>query len=143
MSVDRRLGRDLGDGGIIGWASLGLGLAACEQGDLVRARTALKEALSLFWARGMKWFVAGCLAGLAQVATREGQAEQVARLTGATEALLTLMGAPLPSGERAGYESAGVTAHAALGDDRFSAAWTAGQALSLREAVIEAVNVGA
>jgi predicted ATPase len=63
------LGRELGDGGIIGWACLGMGLTAVEQGDLVRAGTALREGLDCFWTRGMRWFVARCLAGLLGVAS--------------------------------------------------------------------------
>jgi non-specific serine/threonine protein kinase len=134
------LGRDLGDGGVIGWALLGLGLATCAQGDLERARATLAEGLALFWARGMRWFLAQCLAGLATVACRQGQALRAARLAGATAALLSRMAAPLPRSERVGYDRAVAPARAALGDDTFTAAWSAGQALPPEQAVAYALE---
>jgi predicted ATPase/DNA-binding XRE family transcriptional regulator len=134
------LGRGLGDDGVIGWASLGLGLAACEQGHLVRARTALVEGLSLFWVRGMKWFTARCLAGLAAVDAEEGTARRAARLAGATEALLSFIGASLPRGERASYGHAVDAARSALGDDAFADGFAAGHALPLEVAVMEALG---
>jgi non-specific serine/threonine protein kinase len=134
------LGRDLGEGGVIGWACLGLGQAACEHGDPVRAREALVEGLSLFWERGMRWFVARCLAGLTQVARLQGQAQRAVRVAGATEVLLACINAPLPRGDRVGFGRAVDASRAALGDEAFTVAWQAGQALPLAEAVTLALT---
>jgi tetratricopeptide (TPR) repeat protein len=134
------LGRELQDGGVIGWACLGLGLATCERGDAARALAALAEGLRLFQARGMRWFMARCLAGLTQVACLRGQMQRAAPLAGATEALLARMNAPLPRGDRAGYGRAVDAVRAALGNDAFTAAYQAGQALPLEQVVAAALD---
>jgi tetratricopeptide (TPR) repeat protein len=132
------LGRDLGDGGIIGWASLGLGLAFTEQGEQARAEAALVEGLDCFWTRGMRWFLARCLAGFVGVAGAQGQAQRAAWLAGATAALIEQTGAPLPRGERAPYARALATACAVLGEEAYAAAWAAGQTAPLEEVVASA-----
>jgi non-specific serine/threonine protein kinase len=133
------LGRELGEAGVIGWASLGLGQVATEQGELTHATAMLGEGLALFLARGMRWFMARCLAGLTQVACLQGHSQRAAHLAGATEALLALMNAALPRGERAGYGRAVDAARAALGDDAFTVAWQAGQTMLLEQVIAEAL----
>ena len=49
------------------------------------------------------------------------------------------IGAPLPPVDRANQEATGAAARAALGDDRFAAAWAAGRAAPLDEIVAEAL----
>jgi hypothetical protein len=126
-------------GGIRGWALLALGLAVADRGSLGHSSTVLAEGLRLFWERGMRWFMARCLAGLTQVASQQGQMQRTAQLAGGTEALLALMDAALPRGERAGYGRAVAAARAALADDAFTALYQAGQALPLEQVIAAAL----
>jgi non-specific serine/threonine protein kinase len=135
--------RDLGSGGSIGWALHGLGLSACKQGDQQRAGALLAESLTFLRVMGTKRGVACCLAGLAAVAGGQGQAQRAARLAGASAALFARLGAVLPRSERALFERTVATTRTALGEAAFVAAWAAGQALSLEEAIVEALTHGA
>ena len=71
-----------------------------------------------------------------------GRAEDAARLLGAAEAQRDALGniAALP--ERASYERAAATARGVLGEAAFAAAWAAGRALPLDEAIAEARRIG-
>jgi DNA-binding CsgD family transcriptional regulator len=64
-----------------------------------------------------------------------GRAEPAARLLGAEEALRQTIGAPPWPVEQAAYERAATEAWQRLGEAAFAAAWTAGQALSLDNAI--------
>jgi non-specific serine/threonine protein kinase len=135
------LARGLGDTGLIGWALLALGPALGEQGYYARAAHALAEGLAQFRARNMRWFAAQCLACLTEVAWARKQAQCAARLAGATDALLSFMGAPLPRGERIPYGRAVAAARVTLGDVAFTAAWTAGRAMALEETIALALEL--
>ena len=83
--------------------------------------------------------IASVLEGLAGVAA-DDQAEPAARLFGAAEALRAAIGAPLAPSERADYDRYVAATCAALGQEAFTAAWEAGRALSLDEAVAWALG---
>jgi DNA-binding NarL/FixJ family response regulator len=68
-----------------------------------------------------------------------GQPERAARLYGAAEALREAIGIPLPPYHRPEYEREVAVTREALGEDRFAAAYAAGRALSIDEAVAEAL----
>jgi hypothetical protein len=74
------------------------------------------------------------------VACAQGQPERATRLCAAVAAMRTAIGAPLPPPERATYDATVATARAALGEDTFAAAWAAGQALPLEQAIAEALG---
>jgi len=80
------------------------------------------------------------LEGLAATAAAEGRAERAARLFGATENWRSLVGFPLPPTHHTIYERDIATARAQLGDDAFAAAWAAGKALTLEQAIAEALD---
>ena len=84
--------------------------------------------------------MAGCLAGLAQVAGAAGDAEGAARLFGAAEALRQAIGAPIHPPESALYESCIEAVRCRLGRQAFEAAWAEGRALSLEQAVAFALE---
>ncbi|MGH2601604.1 MAG: ATP-binding protein, partial [Dehalococcoidia bacterium] len=84
--------------------------------------------------------VASSLQGMASVAAADGEAARAATLCGAADALRTALGVQLPAASRAKFDEALAVARAALGEDEFTAAWAAGQALSLEEAVAEALS---
>ena len=62
------------------------------------------------------------------------------RLWGAAEATRRLIGAPLPPNERPRYERLVAAVRTQLDEETFAAAWAAGQALSLEQAIAEALG---
>jgi hypothetical protein len=59
---------------------------------------------------------------------------------GAAEALREAMGTPIPPADRAEHEHNVVDVRAALDGESFAAAWAAGRAMSLEEAVCVALE---
>jgi hypothetical protein len=100
----------------------------------------LKESLAIFWELGNKEGIAKDLEGLAAVAFSEAQFERAARLLGSAEGLRGAMGTPLAPSDRAEHDRTAAAARAALGEDAFAAAWTAGQAMSPHEAAAFALQ---
>ena len=118
-------------------ALISLGHIARTQGQLARAVSRYRES---FMAWRMHPLGIPALEGLAGVAVTQGLAEQGARLFGATEALREAMGWPLPPVSRADYERDVAAARAQLGEATFAAAWAAGRALPLEQAITDALN---
>jgi DNA-binding NarL/FixJ family response regulator len=73
----------------------------------------------------------------------QGQPVRAAQLYGAASSLRTLLGAPLPPIDRPYYQQTVAAVRAQLDEPTFQNAWTAGQALTLEEAIAEAVQVKA
>jgi len=131
--------RELGD-------QFGIALLLTDMGGVAQARNAADqaarlygEALALSWKIGDKRRVAFCLEGLA---TAAGTCQRIraARLFGAAAALRDAIGAPLPPSEQADYERNLAAARA--GDaDTFMAAWRAGGAMGLEQAVEYALSL--
>src|SRR5262245_22619179 len=92
---------------------------------------------------GDKLRIAHCLAGLAGVVRSQGRSMPAARLFGATAALLDASGASLNPIGRAAYDRNLVAVRASMAEAAFEAAWVAGQALSLEQAIAEALRLGA
>ena len=78
------------------------------------------------------------LASVAVLAVGCGFPEAAARLLGAAGIQARALGAPFLLPQRTAYERATAAARAALGEDRFAAAWAAGQTLTREAAVAEA-----
>jgi tetratricopeptide (TPR) repeat protein len=142
LALFRELGRTSG----VAWSLSGLGSVALHQQEYARAATLLKESLALFRELGDKPGIgtrgglADCLERLARVAVAEGQPERAARLLGAAEALRDALGAPLPPADGAEYQRDVTVIRAGLGEEAFAAAWAAGRAMSLEEAVTVALQ---
>ena len=117
-----------------------LGLLASERSDHVRAATLHAEGLEKRWTAGAVEGVPFALADIAVLAVASGRPEPAARLFGAAEAAREAIGRSLDQPERGIYEGAVTTVRTVLGADSFAAAWTAGRALSLAEAVAEALS---
>ncbi len=130
--------RGLGEKYALADVLVGLGMALLAQGEYAQALPVYVESLGLFQAVGSAWGVAYGLEGVAGVVCARGEPERAARLCGAAAALRDAIGAPLPPEDRADYERIVAAARAALGDDAFAAAWAAGRALSLDQAIAEA-----
>lgn len=118
-----------------------LGDVAHGEGDYQAASKLYKESLVIRRQMCELQGIAVCLAGLAKVARAQYKMEQAAQLLGATTALLETMGGFLETADRLPYEEAVTAAQAALGNETFSMAWSAGQAMTLEQAVAYALGV--
>ncbi len=125
----------------IGCALQGLGFVAVEEGDLRRARECNQECLALYQEQKLTWGVAGAVWGFARVAAAEGKGELAARWLGAIDPHLALTGAMATPADRLEHERTLAAVHASLDDAAFDAAWNAGCALTLEQAVAEARQV--
>jgi predicted ATPase/DNA-binding CsgD family transcriptional regulator len=120
-----------------------LGRIALVQGAYERAIACYKESLTLRQETGEKEGIATALEGLAAVAGTQGQPVRAARLYGFAESLRALLGAPLPPIDRPAYQHTVAALRAQLDGPSFLSAWTAGQGLTLEEAIAEAAQVSA
>jgi non-specific serine/threonine protein kinase len=114
---------------------------ARDRGDVARAATLYRESLGLCWDQRDQWGLVEALVGLADIAGSRGQAEAAVRLFGAADAVGEAIGLRLQPYVRARHDRALAAARAALGAEAFAAAWTAGRALPLVQAVAEATAV--
>src|SRR4029079_4150792 len=79
---------------------------------------------------------------LGYVADAAGRPERAARLWGTAETLREASGLIMDAFERDTHERALASARAALGEEAFAAAWAAGQALTLEQAIVYALDKG-
>ncbi len=114
---------------------------ALERGDIVTAAGHYRESLDRWRHLREKIHLGGCLFGVARVALAMGQPRQAARLVGAMEAVNDSLGTAHPPGRREALEKVVASAQSALGEAGWGQAWDEGRALSLGEAVVEAINV--
>jgi non-specific serine/threonine protein kinase len=129
--------RERGDRSICCVFLFRLGLLALKQADYERAATLQREALVLGDATGNQIGILLGLIGLTCVASAQGRMGRAARLLGAAEAM---RGLALLHYIRADHELALTAARANLGEAAFAAAWAAGRALPLEEAIGEALS---
>ncbi len=122
------------------WAYHSLGETALGMGLLDEAARYLAQGLALSQTLNEQRDMAWCLAGLGSVAALDEEPERAARLWGAAERLRQAIGCRPPPAARATYERAMAAARAQLGEDAFAAAWKAGAALTLEQAIAEAVD---
>ena len=118
----------------------GSGRLALAQGaaDLAVARH--REGLSLARSAGVSFQVVNGLEGLAAAVYGQGHAERSVRLLGAVERMREARGIPLRPVERPGHDRLTQALRTALGEEAFAAIWTAGQAVSLEEAIALALE---
>ena len=121
-------------------ALLYLGHAARAQGNFARATALYQEGLALSQGLSDKLRVLREMEGLATAVAAQGQAERAVRLLGAAAGLRDLLGSARHPMDRVAVERAEAALRAALGEEAFAAAWAAGRALSLDEAIYEALG---
>jgi len=131
--------RELGDKEMA-YALTNLAGIARDQGDIASAAALYAESLALFWRGGERAAIAGCLEGLADVASVGGKHARAIRLLAAAATLRTVIGAPVWPLHQANHTSVTSRARGALDDDLFAAEWTVGQSLSLDQAIDEALR---
>src|SRR5262249_21298155 len=117
-----------------------LGCVAHHQGDFPRAAALFRESLSLCAELGDRRSIAGCLEGLAGVAGRTAHPERAACLFGAAAALQEAIGARLHSADLAEYNDNVALVQSQLAREAFAAAWAAGRALTLDQALAYAAE---
>jgi len=137
------LRRELGNAWGIAMALTNLGEVARDQGDYERAEGLYRESLALLRDVGDKVVIAACLEGMAAAASARRRLERVTRLSAAAATLRGAIGAPLPPAEQTLYDHTVADARAALGAIPFVEAWAAGRALSLEQAMAEALDESA
>jgi non-specific serine/threonine protein kinase len=132
--------RALGSSGDIARSIHNLGRVAHAQHDEQRARACFTESLRLFQQRGNTRGIIECLAGLAGVVGAQGQIERAVRLLGATAAQFEAIGAAMWPADQIDYQRTVAALRAVLGEAAFAAAWDAGRALTLEQAIAEAIG---
>jgi tetratricopeptide (TPR) repeat protein len=142
-SESLRLYRDVGSKSEIPRLLHNLGYLALHAGDLAGAREHFAESLAQFQAlgsrRGMAEAIAGLAAVAAQLQTRQ-YALHAARLWGAAEALREAEGTPVWPTDRNEHGRYQALARAQISAPDFDAVWSAGRALSLDQALREALE---
>jgi DNA-binding CsgD family transcriptional regulator len=91
------------------------------------------------WETGNRWYLAEAFEAVAAAAARLGAAERAAKLWGAAAALRDVLGAPAPPPDEARIEAEAAAARDQLGAAVFSAALEHGRAMSLEDAVAQAM----
>jgi predicted ATPase/class 3 adenylate cyclase len=117
----------------------GLGDVADGQGDDETAQALYAKSLTIYGELGYKPGIAGLLQAFAARAATRGQAERAARLLGAADPLLETLG---PRFEPALWPPSVrdmSAVRARLGEEASAAAWAAGRALTIEQAVAEAM----
>jgi predicted ATPase/transcriptional regulator with XRE-family HTH domain len=132
--------RSLGDFIALAATLIELGRVARLGNDLAGAIAYFSESLTLLQDTGGHEFIANGLEGMAGIATFSEQPQRAARLFGAAEMLRTAANIPLPPVMRAEYDQAVAAIRAQLDESTFAAAWAAGRALTLEQAIAEALN---
>jgi predicted ATPase/transcriptional regulator with XRE-family HTH domain len=134
------LARELGDRDHIAMCLQNLGAVARKRGAIAQAEALQREALALFRDLGEPHHCTEALEQLGATAGVARQGERAARLLGAATAVRRTLDTPQPLLERAETDEAVAFARADLGEPRWAAAFAAGQALSLEQAIAEALG---
>lgn len=137
LTLFRALGNRQGVAGVL--VSLGQVIRALGQSG--QAAACFVESLLIAdRVLGRKSLVADCLSALAGVAGAQGRHEQAARLFGAAMLLREATRTPSVLVDRAAHERDVTAVRAQLGPAAFEAAWAAGQALTLEQAIAEVMT---
>jgi predicted ATPase/DNA-binding SARP family transcriptional activator len=134
------LQRQVGCRWLMSYSLFSLAEVALCQGDYLGATARLAESLALHQDSGASNSIAETLDQFARVAAGQRQLERAARLWAAAHALRDVIGVQIPPNGRLDYEHAVAAARAELDEEAFAAAWAAGQALTLEQAIAYALE---
>lgn len=109
-------------------------------GDRLAAAGPLRESMCVFDDLGARWGLSLDLLIIGLVAGARGQHERATALLAASEALRKSIGAALLPFVKVWLDAAVTATRTAVGGDAFERAWQSGQALSLGDAVAEALR---
>ena len=134
-----QLARQANDQGNEATTLANLAMIALEQCQYDEARRGYQESLTLTRKLGITVQMVIHLTFLAEVASAQGQPRRAARLFGAAEALSAAQGYRLPAILQDRRDRAVATLRAQVPPDDLTAAWAAGRALPLDDALDEAL----
>ncbi len=117
-----------------------LGEVLLDQGRIAEAEATIRESLALRFALRDRYGSPEQLQSLARVAVVKGSVERATRLWAAGDQLRRDLGADISQASREAHERFVRSLKEQLGPARFAQAWTAGQALTLEQAVTEALG---
>ena len=117
-----------------------LGLVALDEGDLRQAEAQLLKSLKIYTERDSHDGLVFNIERLGFVAARQGRYERAARLWGAVEQLRPAYNLPRTPDQRADYERHMAASRAQITDDVWQAAWAAGGAWTLKQALAYALE---
>jgi tetratricopeptide (TPR) repeat protein len=132
--------RETGDERGLAQALLGQGRAALRADFVAHAQKLLTEALERWRELGLRVGIVRCVVALADVAAAQGKFERAARLHAAASAELGGLVTRSTAADAADRDRAVAHLRAHLDESKLAAAWSAGQALSLDEAVSYALR---
>jgi non-specific serine/threonine protein kinase len=135
------LWRDLGNTWGLAHLQFNLAWLVRNQGDAKRAAELDREALIAFWKLKAESGLSFILGDAAELVLKAGDATRAARLGGASAHLRERTGTVVQAVSMVEYEHYVNATRANLGEAAFAAAWAAGEALTLSEAVTEAEAV--
>lgn len=136
LALDRELGSQRGVATVL----YNLGTVANAQEDYAGARGHFSESLQLYRDLGDKRGIVECLEGLAVTTAGLGQLKRSIRLLAAAETLRHAIGAPPSPSERYTRESVSAATREQLEPAAWQEAWENGRAMTLEEAVAEALE---
>ncbi|MEZ4867599.1 MAG: tetratricopeptide repeat protein [Caldilineaceae bacterium] len=112
---------------------------ARKQGNSPLARSRYRESLLLIRELGNQGWYELALRDIALLFAQEAKPAVAAQLSGATEAYRATTGVTIPPREVAAYEQTLAAARTGLGEAAFATAWAAGRAMTLDQAVDDAL----
>ena len=127
--------RELGDRTVIVAALTNLGHVAMIEGAPAEAAEHFRESLTIAREIGDKAGIHEAIEGIAWMVLGTGDVPRAATLLGASDSLRARHGIPLAPADQPDVEWTAAGARVALGAQAFDAAWDAGQAMTLEEAV--------
>ncbi len=127
--------REVSDKGAMARSLNVLGRVANHHSEYERGAALLRESLALFREMRDKLGIIRCVGGLADVAWGHAFSERAARMYGAAEGLRESIGAALPLADRLELDQNVSTVRSQIGKDAFAAAWDAGRAMTLEQAI--------
>jgi predicted ATPase len=127
--------RSTGDKGDLARFAHSLGYVAQDEGDYMRAETQFRKSLTMFRQLGNRRGMAECLAGLAGLRARQGQAQWGATMLSAAESLLQVTGGSWWPADRVEVERNREIIRSALDEAELTAARGKGQAMTLEQAL--------
>jgi hypothetical protein len=136
LPIARRLGHAHDEASILA----NLARLARAEGDPQRARSGFAEAITILSRLGEMHLIAACLEDLAGLAQESGETERAVRIWSAAEALRVSVGAPGGVAEREARALGLAEARARLSPAQFEAAHARGQAMSVEDAIGEAID---
>lgn len=130
-----RIFRDLADREGIAHATGNLASVMLELGDYSTAQTLVNDTLRRYSEHGSQWDLALTIGSAAAVAAAQGHFERAARLAASSAAHRERIGVSLPDVYKNRFKRVEEVALNGLDEEQRSAAWAAGQAMTLAEAV--------